>query len=306
MVKYISTTLLLSLMLSQGMAQNNSGFKKLPNGLEYKMIKDVAGPTAKATDISKIHVIYKVSDTVLFNSRTVSTGKPVAQPISEPKVLGDLMEGFMLLSQGDHAIFRVSADSFFRAGQSRPPFIKVGAIAQWDIEMVELKNQAQIEEDKKARAIKEATLLKKYIKDNKLKGTNKTASGMYIQIIEDGNGETVGTGRIAKMKYTGYLLDGTAFDSNIDPKFKHTAPFEFTVGRGMVIKGWDEGIALLQVGSKAKLIIPSSLAYGAQSRPGGQANPKGIPANSPLIFDVEVIGVKDTPPPPPPSVQEPH
>ena len=75
-------------------------------------------------------------------------------------------------------------------------------------------------------------------------------------------------------------------------------PFQFQLGKGQVIKGWDEGVALLKTGSKATLYIPSPMAYGAQSRPGGGANPKGIPANSILLFDVELVGFK-TPAPAP-------
>jgi FKBP-type peptidyl-prolyl cis-trans isomerase len=82
------------------------------------------------------------------------------------------------------------------------------------------------------------------------------------------------------------LLNGEKFDSNVDPKFNHVQPFEFTVGIGQVIKGWDEGLQLLNKGGKAKLIIPSSLAYG--SRGAGAA----IPPNSPLVFDVEVTDIK--------------
>ena len=85
------------------------------------------------------------------------------------------------------------------------------------------------------------------------------------------------------MNYTGKLLIGTPFDSNVDPQFGHVSPFVFALGTGQVIRGWDEGIALFKKGGKGVLYIPSSLAYGERS-PGPQ-----IPANSVLIFDVEVV-----------------
>jgi FKBP-type peptidyl-prolyl cis-trans isomerase FkpA len=82
------------------------------------------------------------------------------------------------------------------------------------------------------------------------------------------------------------------FDSNEDPAFQHVQPFTFNLGTGQVIPGWDEGIALLNKGAKAKLLIPSPLAYGDRGMPGSPANPEGIPANSVLIFDVEVKNIK--------------
>ena len=85
-----------------------------------------------------------------------------------------------------------------------------------------------------------------------------------------------------KVHYTGRLLDGTKFDSSLD----RNDPIEFKLGQGMVIKGWDEGIALLKVGGKALLIIPSNLAYGSRGAGGV------IPPFSPLTFEVELVSVQ--------------
>jgi FKBP-type peptidyl-prolyl cis-trans isomerase len=119
----------------------------------------------------------------------------------------------------------------------------------------------------------------------------KTSSGLYYSIQKDGTGATAKAGENVVMNYTGRLLDGTVFDSNIDSAFRHVQPLSFMLGTGRVIKGWDEGIGYLKPGAKATFYIPSSLAYGAQSRPGNPANPKGIPANSVLIFEVELVSV---------------
>ena len=88
------------------------------------------------------------------------------------------------------------------------------------------------------------------------------------------------------VNYTGKTMDGKAFDSNVDPQFQHVQPFEFTVGQGMVIKGWDEGFTIFKKGSKGTLYIPSPLAYGANS-----PDPSRIPVNGILIFDVELLDV---------------
>jgi FKBP-type peptidyl-prolyl cis-trans isomerase len=117
----------------------------------------------------------------------------------------------------------------------------------------------------------------------------KTTSGMYYSIQKEGIGSLAKAGDNVVMNYSGYFLDGTVFDSNLDSAFMHVEPLTFALGAGMVIKGWDEGITYLKPGSKATFYIPSALAYGAQSRPGSAANPRGIPANSILLFDVELV-----------------
>lgn len=113
-----------------------------------------------------------------------------------------------------------------------------------------------------------------------------TNSGLQITTTKEGTGEAVKNGDTVSMNYTGRLDDGTVFDSNVDPKFNHVAPFEFTLGVGMVIKGWDEGVAGMKVGEKRTLVIPSDLAYGDNGIPGT------IPPKATLTFDVELLGVK--------------
>ncbi len=110
-----------------------------------------------------------------------------------------------------------------------------------------------------------------------------TASGLTYIITERGAGEQAVAGKTVTVHYTGMLTSGVKFDSSLD----RSEPITFPLGMGKVIKGWDEGIAKLRVGDKAMLIIPPHLGYGARSTPGGE-----IPANSTLIFIVELVGVK--------------
>ena len=107
------------------------------------------------------------------------------------------------------------------------------------------------------------------------------------QDITVGTGAEAKSGDSVKVNYTGTLVDGTVFDSSVDPKFKHVEPFIFNLGTGQVIKGWDIGVAGMKVGGKRLLIIPPSFGYGDQDQ-------GPIPANSILIFEVELLGV--TPP----------
>lgn len=97
--------------------------------------------------------------------------------------------------------------------------------------------------------------------------------------------QTAKNGDTLVMNYTGRLTNGTVFDSNVDPKFGHVQPFTFTLGAGQVIKGWDEGLVGMKVGEKKTLTIPPEKGYGAQAV-------GSIPANSTLIFDVELVAIK--------------
>ena len=113
-------------------------------------------------------------------------------------------------------------------------------------------------------------------------GFEKTESGLRYKMIQKGNGKKAENGKTVSVHYTGQLEDGKVFDSSYPRK----KPIEFPLGRGNVIEGWDEGIALLQVGDKARFVIPSHLGYGSRGAGGV------IPPNATLIFDVELMDVK--------------
>jgi len=110
----------------------------------------------------------------------------------------------------------------------------------------------------------------------------KTASGLQYWDIKVGTGAEAKNGSHVTVHYTGWLTSGKKFDSSVDAG----TPFEFTIGRGDVIKGWEEGVAGMKVGGKRQLRIPPELGYGASGYPGV------IPANATLIFDIQLLGVK--------------
>jgi peptidylprolyl isomerase len=108
-----------------------------------------------------------------------------------------------------------------------------------------------------------------------------TATGLKYVDITEGTGPTPAAGQLISVHYTGTLQNGTKFDSSVD----RGQPYEFRIGTGAVIKGWDEGLMTMKVGGKRKLIIPPNLGYGPRGTP-------NIPANSTLLFDVELLGIK--------------
>jgi peptidyl-prolyl cis-trans isomerase A (cyclophilin A) len=148
---------------------------------------------------------------------------------------------------------------------------KFDALAVFNSSMEEAKRLA--EEKEKAMKEQMASISK---------DAQTTDSGLKYIMLEEGKGASPVAGQNVSVHYAGYLLDGTKFDSSYD----RGEPITFPLGQGRVIKGWDEGIGLLKIGGKAKLIIPPDLAYGNRA-----VGP--IPANSILMFEVELVDIVD-------------
>lgn len=121
-------------------------------------------------------------------------------------------------------------------------------------------------------------------KDDKKKEEKviETKSGLKYVELKDGLGDEAKAGDVVTVHYTGWLTNGKKFDSSVDRK----EPFSFNLGKGEVIKGWDEGVAGMKIGGKRKLMIPSKLGYGERGAGGA------IPPNSDLVFEVELLKVK--------------
>ena len=116
--------------------------------------------------------------------------------------------------------------------------------------------------------------------------TMTTASGLQITDSKVGSGAQPKTGQICVMHYTGWLYDNGAKGAKFDSSLDRGEPFEFQIGMGQVIKGWDEGVATMKVGGKRTLLIPAELGYGSRGAGGV------IPPNATLVFDVELLGTK--------------
>jgi len=306
--------------LAQAQTSPTPGFERLPSGTEYKLFRrDAAGhyaprPLAAApspTDTSRagqfmmMHVTYLTGrDSVLQSSRQLTHGQPVPIPLTAGFRKGSPEEAFAMLQPGDSAVFRLPADSLFR-GRPVPPELRrsgnVLVLQGTAVRVVDqatamaaaqrLQQDAQAEQQRRARAHqaeqgpKDNAAIAKYLEANKMAATaKKTTGGTWYVISKRGAGPLPQTGQTVSVRYRGTVLaTGKEFDSSE----KHGGtPFDFVLGAGQVIQGWDQGIAMLPKGSTATLLIPSSLAYGTR---GAGAD---IPADANLRFDVELVDIK--------------
>ena len=294
--------------------QPTYNYKIINPNLQYAfVINKPTSPNPKDGDQISVNMQMICNNKLLFNSAQSFKGKPAVYGVNKSNYKGDIIEAIILMTPGDSIVCLADADALFKNTKNkRPDFIKPGDKIQYFIKLISIKTKEQLQKEQqdainkqineqitkqKEAAEKQAkmddNLLKEWFAKKNISPT-KTASGLYYIIKEEGNGEKPLPGDSITVNYSGTLLDGTKFDSNEDTAFHHVQPIGFIIGHGEMIRGWDEGFPLLKVGSKATFYLPSTLAYGTQSRPGNNANPKGIPPNSILVFDVQLLTSRKT------------
>lgn len=227
------------------------------SGLKYSIIQKGTGKKPAVGDKVVVHYVGKLTnDTVFDTSR--ERGTPFTFKLGQREVIPGWDEGIALLQEGDVATFTIPAALGY--GSQGVGNIPANSILIFEVELLQV-----IEALKPWNA--------------KGKDTLTTAGGLKYIVLNEGTGNTPQVGDMVKVHYSGFLEDGKMFDSSVE----RGDPFAFPLGKGYVIKGWDEGIALLKKGSKAKLIVPYHLAYGERG------NPPVIPAKATLVFDVELV-----------------
>lgn len=249
----------------------------LKSGLKYSEVKVGTGAEAKSGDLVEIHfkgwMIKDSSD--LFSDWSVDSTKK-ADLIADSYAMNQPMK------------FVLGTDSFIKGSEEGIVGMKAGGqraivipsnLAYGPQGMGPIPPNTSIRVLVELVSTKEAVTAKMWDVDSTLFKT--TASGLKYAIINEGEGELVAKEKQVTVHYSGFLLDGTKFDSSVE----RDEPFTFVAGVGQVIPGWDEGVQLMKKGSKARFIIPSNLAYG--DRDLGK-----IPPNSALIFDVELLDIK--------------
>ncbi len=276
--------------LAAYLVQNKIETTPLASGLIFIETQKGSGQKPKTGDIARFH--FKVTDItgkVFFSS--YDQGEPMRWESGKEFDNAGATEALTMMSKGSKATAIVSSKLAF-GEQGRGQMVAPYSTLHYDFEMLDFMSKAQFEKEQEAEKKKaedvaqqakqgEQGLLQKYLKDNKIT-VSPTASGLYYIEKTKGTGANPVNGQKVKVHYTGTLLNGTKFDSSVD----RNQPFEFVLGQGQVIKGWDEGIALMKKGGKARLVIPSAIAYGDAGRM------PTIPPSATLVFDVELLEFK--------------
>lgn len=263
-------------------SKSYEGYVQTSSGLYYKFYEENDGENPQIMEILDVVISSSINDTAV-----IIPENRMILPMMESMFAGDIYEGFKMMHKGDTASFMVRADSTFMTlfGSPMPDVFSVDDLMRFEIRLNDFYPESelqakQIEYMKKNYAnetLAAENELNEYFKNNNIKPMT-TASGLNYVITKEGNGEKPAVGTLIKVHYTGKLLDGSVFDSSVN----RNQPFQFVLGIGQVISGWDEGLQLLSKGGKAVLYIPYYLAYG--DRGAG-----AIPPFSTLIFEVELI-----------------
>lgn len=247
------------------------GTSQTESGLIYKMTKNGEGETPVSGNKVALHYTGYLEDGTKFES-SYDRGTPFIFVYKTQPILPAWEEAIAMMKAGGE--MKVVLPPWLGFGPQGKGAIPPNAILEFDLVLVEVIDVEA--ETKKLNAEFKESMSKEYPK------AIQTSSGLMYIIEKKGNGTFASKGQEVEVHYTGYLTNGDKFDSSKD----RDQPFKFPLGQGRVIKGWDEGIGLIDVGGKIKLIIPYWLAYGEQGRP------PQIPPAATLIFEVEMLGVK--------------
>ncbi len=291
-------------LAAMGLASCNGGFEKGDGGMLYKIINDKGGPKIKPGDFVSLNFTIKNdADSVLASSYDMGHAIPQLMP-AKSTIKGDIMSGIAMLSEGDSAIIKVNIDTMSK-GHPRQPGLK-GKYMAYTIKIEKVIPKGNLSDQEFAAKYQgymkgladaskqaEPAAIKKYIADNNLKVTT-TASGLNYVVTTKGTGPNIAVGDTAVVNYTGRFLNGKAFETSVKAeavKYKLPInpmnpykPIRFPLGVQGMIQGWNEGFLLFNKGTKATLVIPSSLAYGEQGS-------REIQPFTPLVFDVELVDI---------------
>lgn len=261
-------------------------YKTNENGLQYKFHVQNEGASPQVGDFITIDMFYGTDDTVLFDSERIPDG--LTFPLDSPYFKGDLFEGIMMMSIGDSASFKMSADSFYLViarAPELPDFITPGELMTFEVKLKDFKSK-EAKEQADADVLEELRItaeeeLKNYLAENNIT-TEPLESGLIYIEEKRGSGPTPTTEEMVKVNLTVTLLDGSKIFSTAD----RGEPFEYQYGQNFDTKGLEEGVGMLRKGGKATLIVPQQIAYGAEAR--GEM----IPSYSTIVYEVELLDMR--------------
>jgi peptidylprolyl isomerase len=233
------------------------------SGLQYVEIKKGDGPVPKVGEVVSVNYRGDLVDGTQFDN-SYDRGEPFRFALGEGMVIPGWDEGIALMNVGGKAKLIIPPDLAYGA-QGAGSVIPPNATLIFEVELMDIQPGSPAA-------------------PTQVNGSDYTVttSGLKYYDLKVGDGAAVTAGQQVTVTYTGWLTDGTKFDSSID----RAQPFTFALGAGNVIPGWDEGVSTMKIGGKRQLVIPPVLAYGEQGAGGV------IPPNATLIFEVELLSAK--------------
>jgi FKBP-type peptidyl-prolyl cis-trans isomerase FkpA len=286
-IKYILSLLCFLFMFEACSQSQETGFETSQNGLRFRFINKGEGLGPSEGSIITFHMTI-LNDKDSMISSTYTNGQAVKIPLPKASFKGSLEEGLAMMAEGDSAIFLVPVDSIFKGRMNTLPPSLVGVKdLQYRIKMIKFQTMEEAQAEKQKlideQMEKEKELIKIYMVEKGLEGS-PTESGLYHIVVNPGSGDNPTVQNQVTVHYTGSLLDGSIFDSSVPGKIagRTVSGEPVTFPLGGVIQGWQEGLAKMQKGEKALLIIPSHMGYGPQGT-------SGIPPYSTLVFEVDLI-----------------
>jgi FKBP-type peptidyl-prolyl cis-trans isomerase FkpA len=304
-MKKITGSIVFSLVIIFS-CKNDLSFKKTNGGMPYKVYPGSNGKNLKVGDIIKVQVIQKIKDSVAFDTHNKI---PVYTRVDSVDTAYDIAEIWRHLKTGDSIVTVQMIDTFIKRAPDRvPPHFKNGdkIVTSYKILDAFPNMEAYTADFKKEQdkfLANEIHEIESYLAKKNIKA-QKTGKGTFVEIKNPGSGAPIDSGKYVTLNYTGTSYSGKVFDSNTIDSFGHKQPLGFIVDvTPMGVAAFHDGVKLLRKGGVGTFYIPSTLAYGANS-----PSPDIKPYEH-LIFDIEVVDVKDKAPetnngmPPPPKIK---
>ncbi len=277
-------------MLSCGQKNSAAGYETAESGVRYKFYhQNQEGVKPVVGDFLKIQMVYTLGDSVIFDTR--KENKAFEMKLENPVFEGDVYAAVAMMKEGDSAGFLINASQFFTKLVGQNPQDLEGLIGDdedlvFNLKLVDVSSAEDHEQEVAQRLERlkngEPALVEKYLKANNI--PNKPLeSGLFFLSTRKGKGAKPRKGDMVTVNFKVMLMDGTVlFDS-----WERGEPVSFEFGKQFDTQGLVEGVSLMKEGEKAHLVVPSKLAFGQYGRPGL------VDPYSPILYDVELLEVKD-------------
>lgn len=278
--------------------------KETPKGHKYTLLREGSGETAKAGQFLMLNLVFKDGKDSVWND-TRKDEIPMIYQMAEPSPDDEGVDEILsVLRKGDSVVFTLPASVLFEKTFRQPMPETIDGNSQFTfnagVKDILTSDQLRVMEQEfmakrdKVQLEKDIAEIDAFLSESNIQAMT-TPSGLRYLISKEGTGDPATVGSEVAIHYAGYLLDGTLFDTSMESvakannAFTEGRPYEpisLSAGSGQVIPGWEEAILLMKKGSKMRVWIPSTLAYGPQNRSAV------IKANSILVFDMEMVDIR--------------